>query len=363
MNTFLKCALGIAATAFAAQAASQIIFYERENFEGRNLFSATHVPNLADRGFNDRASSIDVKGARWQVCEGANYTGRCVALVPGQYPSLASFGLDNQVSSARVVPPGTGTEYDRRGPSAPPRITFFGREYFEGQTFTTERPVRNLERFGFNDRASSLEVVGTRWEVCEDVRFEGRCVILRPGRYPTLASMGLNNSISSVRLVVSNVRIDDGRYAPPPVAVHDGRDYRRRQNERLYEANVVSVRAVVGTPERRCWIEREQVQSRANVPGAVAGAVIGGILGHQIGSGSGRDVATVGGAVAGGAIGANVNRGPRTQDVERCTTVPSSSRPDYWDVVYSFRGQEHRVQMSTPPGPTVTVNERGEPRA
>src|SRR5207244_1954967 len=74
---------------------------------------------------------------------------------------------------------------------------------------------------------------------------------------------------------------------------------------------VASVRAVVGPPEQRCWVEREQVQSGGgpNVPGAIVGGVIGGILGHQIGSGRGNDAATAGGAVAGAAIGANVNRG------------------------------------------------------
>ncbi len=32
-------------------------------------------------------------------------------------------------------------------------------------------------------------------------------------------------------------------------------DYRRRENERLYEANVTYVRAVVGPPQQRCWVE------------------------------------------------------------------------------------------------------------
>jgi hypothetical protein len=32
-------------------------------------------------------------------------------------------------------------------------------------------------------------------------------------------------------------------------------------------------------------------------------------------------------------------------------------------VTYRFRGQENRMQMTTPPGATVTVNERGEPRS
>jgi len=49
--------------------------------------------------------------------------------------------------------------------------------------------------------------------------------------------------------------------------------------------------------------------------------------------------------------------------VQRCTNTPSATRPDYWDVTYNFRGQDHRVQMTTAPGPTVTVNDQGEPRA
>jgi len=147
-------------------------------------------------------------------------------------------------------------------------------------------------------------------------------------------------------------------------------DYRRRQNERLYEANVTYVRAVVGPPQQRCWVEREKVYDNppggVNVPGAVVGGVIGGILGHQIGSGRGQDLATGIGAVTGAAIGANVNRGPDgvvySQNVQRCDYVPSSARLDYYDVTYAFGGVEHRVQLMTPPGPTIVVNAQGEPR-
>ena len=117
-------------------------------------------------------------------------------------------------------------------------------------------------------------------------------------------------------------------------------------------------------------MEREQVvqdQSNANVPGAIAGAIIGGILGHQVGGGRGKDLATAGGAIAGAAVGANVGRDSvgqqaYVQNIQRCSNVPSRARAQYWDVTYAFRGQEYRMQMSTPPGSTVTVNAQGEPR-
>ena len=246
-------------------------------------------------------------------------------------------------------------------------VTFYEREGFEGRSFTTTKRVGALDRYGFNDRASSVVVTGTdRWEVCDDAQFKGQCVILRPGRYPSLAAMNLNNRVSSARMVNSPARVEPSRYAPAPAMTYD---YRRRRDERVYEADVTSVRAVLGTPEQRCWVERGQVtqeRSGANVPGAIAGAIIGGILGHQIGSGRGNDVATVGGVVAGGVVGANVGRdGTQTYapDVKRCENVAGSGQPDYWDVTYNFRGVEHRIQMTSAPGPKITVNEQGEPRA
>jgi uncharacterized protein YcfJ len=145
----------------------------------------------------------------------------------------------------------------------------------------------------------------------------------------------------------------------PVVTTTTTTDYRRRPDETVFEVPITSVHAIVGPEEKRCWIERDQI-SGPNVGGAIAGAVIGGILGHQIGAGRGRDAATVGGAAVGGAIGANAGS-TYPRDVERCETTASAS-PDYWDITYDFRGVEHHVQMTYPPGSTITVNRFGEPR-
>jgi uncharacterized protein YcfJ len=153
-------------------------------------------------------------------------------------------------------------------------------------------------------------------------------------------------------------------YAP---AAYDGR---RLQNERLYEANVTYVRAVVGPPQQLCWVDRERVNNRGsggvNIPGAIIGGAIGGILGHQIGGGRGQDFATGIGVLGGAAVGANIGRGSDgpvyTQNVQRCDYVPTSASLDYWDVTYNFGGYEHRAQMTTTPGTTIVVNAQGEPR-
>lgn len=243
------------------------------------------------------------------------------------------------------------------------QVTFYEQDGFQGRTFTSAERIGNLERAGFNDRASSVIVAGQRWQACEDRRFEGRCTVLRPGQYPSLAAMGLNDRISSIRPLPANERVAEADYAPMPVVAQD---FRRRRNERLFDADVISARAVVGTPGQRCWIEREQVSQphgSMNVPGAALGAVIGGILGHQVGGGSGKQIATVGGAVGGAALGAQYGSGEVvSRDVQRCDSNPAQATPSYWDVTYEFRGQQHRVQMATPPGRTIVVNRNGEPR-
>ena len=245
------------------------------------------------------------------------------------------------------------------------QVTFYEGEGFRGRTFAATQRVDNFQRAGFNDQASSVIVERGRWEVCEHALFEGRCVVLRPGNYASLAEMGMDNRLSSVRPMRQRDHYENE--APQPVATAPY-EYRRRPNERTYEAPVTSVHAVVGTPQERCWIERQQVpeQSRggANVGGAIAGALIGGILGHQVGGGTGRDVATVGGAVAGGAIGSNIGRNNTTlvdHDVRKCTTTASTT-PTYWDVTYNYRGTEHRIQTTAAPGPTIAVNRNGDPR-
>lgn len=249
------------------------------------------------------------------------------------------------------------------GANALAQVTFYEHEGFRGRVFSASRTVEDFGRSGFNDRASSVVIDRGRWEVCTDARFEGQCTVLRPGSYDSLNGMGLNDRLSSVRPVNANGRYDN---QPPPAMAAPNYQYRRRPNERLFEAPVTSVRAVVGQDNERCWVEREQVGEQRgdrNVGGAIVGGILGGIIGHQIGGGSGRDVATAGGAVAGAAIGANQNRGrePAYRDVRRCDRVGNAA-PAYWDVTYNFRGTEHHAQMTAQPGQTILVNRNGEPR-
>ncbi|NNU41963.1 glycine zipper 2TM domain-containing protein [Ramlibacter sp. B156] len=245
------------------------------------------------------------------------------------------------------------------------QIVLYEREGFRGRSVVADRELRNVERRALGNTASSAVVERGRWEVCEQPRFQGRCAVLRRGNYPDLRASGLQWEIASVRPAREGRRYD----AEPQAAVGQDYAYRRRaSSERVQEAPIRDVRAIMGTPSQRCWVERQAVPAAnpgANLGGAVVGAIVGGILGHQVGGGSGRDAATAVGAVGGAVVGNRVAGGTgtqyATQDVQKCETVQGT--PQYYEVTYDFRGVRHVAQMSAPPaGNTIIVNQRGEPR-
>jgi beta/gamma crystallin len=90
-------------------------------------------------------------------------------------------------------------------------VTFYERDSFRGRNFVQDGPVADFQRFGFNDRASSVVIRRGTWEICSDARFAGRCVTLRPGSYRSLDAMGLSDRVSSARPVS-----DRGRQPPRP---------------------------------------------------------------------------------------------------------------------------------------------------
>ncbi|HVR93570.1 MAG TPA: beta/gamma crystallin-related protein, partial [Casimicrobiaceae bacterium] len=82
-----------------------------------------------------------------------------------------------------------------------PRAILYSGNGMSGRTFEIDRDVvRNLERVGFNDRASSLTVLNGYWIFCSDANFEGDCRTFGPGDYPNLP-FDLDRKISSGRRI------------------------------------------------------------------------------------------------------------------------------------------------------------------
>lgn len=89
--------------AAAASTKSIVTFFEREGFAGRNLTSEARVADLGITALHERAASVVIESGRWEICEGKEFTGRCVTLPKGKYESLRALGLEGAMSSARPV--------------------------------------------------------------------------------------------------------------------------------------------------------------------------------------------------------------------------------------------------------------------
>ena len=94
------------------------------------------------------------------------------------------------------------------------QATFYEREGFDGRSFSTAQEVVNLRRTGFKDRAASAVVAEDRYEVCDDKRFRGRCVVLRPGRYASLAAMGAFLSVVADLIRSGDTSTGGAQHAP-----------------------------------------------------------------------------------------------------------------------------------------------------
>ena len=94
----LYAALALAGISGAA-AAQDIVFFNGPDFNGRRFGADHSISNLANEGFNDRASSVQVNNGTWQLCTDAYFRGRCVTLQRGQYANLSQVGLSKDRKS------------------------------------------------------------------------------------------------------------------------------------------------------------------------------------------------------------------------------------------------------------------------
>ncbi|MBV7536095.1 beta/gamma crystallin family protein [Duganella sp. sic0402] len=76
-----------------------IVLFAQANFGGRRAELPGDVRKLDDYDFNDRAGSVIVNEGRWELCEHANFGGRCIVLNPGRYEYLDD--MNNRISSVR----------------------------------------------------------------------------------------------------------------------------------------------------------------------------------------------------------------------------------------------------------------------
>jgi hypothetical protein len=178
-----------------------ITVYENPNFGGRNATFRNDVPDLTDSGMNDRISSLRVApNEMWELCEHANYKGRC-QVFSGIEGNLHPMQWNDIVSSLRRVR-GNGSGRGGWGSSRAELQLFDGTRY-TGRSLDFSDGADDLRRYGFNDRAMSLRLRGNRpWQICRDINFRN-CVVIY-GDVVALEEYNLERQVSSLRPVTQS---------------------------------------------------------------------------------------------------------------------------------------------------------------
>jgi hypothetical protein len=195
----------LAVLSIGTAAAAEIVVYKQPNFAGEALTLRDDMANLANRGFLDQISSIDVKSGQWQVCTQPDFKGDCVVLERGTYPRLEQ-ALNHRIESVREV-----TRYADRGRDRDDRyagtrrysrnaaVELFGAPDFRGRTMTLDRDAETLFDGRFDQRAASLVIHEGTWQLCTDPGYEGVCRVFEPGSYENLGR--LHKRVGSLRRV------------------------------------------------------------------------------------------------------------------------------------------------------------------
>lgn len=179
-------------------------------------------------------------------------------------------------------------------------------------------------------------------------------------------------SATRISMAVAGVLLAGVALASPPHYSNPGRYERSSSSEydyapvRRVEPIVRQVR--VETPNRECYDEVQQVESRPHISDpavggrTLIGGIIGGVIGHQFGSGRGRDAATVAGAAIGAGVGydaaARRSGSVREEIVQRCEVRYEKryeERVDGYRVTYEYHGREYTTRLPYDPGERIRV--------
>lgn len=89
-----------------------------------------------------------------------------------------------------------------QGPNSASGLSVYDEPRFRGERVFIGGSTPDLKELGFDNRISSVRLVGGVWDLCSEPNFRGRCLRVT-GEIVSFAGTGLDNGISSIR------RLDD----------------------------------------------------------------------------------------------------------------------------------------------------------
>lgn len=78
-----------------------VVLFSQPGFNGSEVELRDDMRKLENVDFNDQAGSVIIREGDWQLCDDANFRGKCIVLSPGRYDNLRDMG--DRISSVRRV--------------------------------------------------------------------------------------------------------------------------------------------------------------------------------------------------------------------------------------------------------------------
>jgi hypothetical protein len=163
-----------------------LVLYNQANYRGN-----TTTYSRVDSNINDNARSLTVGRGTWEICDGRNFTGRCVT-VTQNVDNLTSLNIGRIIRSVRpagFVPPVGGGQF----PGVEGSIVLYNQANFRGA-----QTSYNNVRPDISDNARSVTVNRGTWQVCEGVNFTGDCVTVTQS-ISDLRTVGIRRIVRSIR--------------------------------------------------------------------------------------------------------------------------------------------------------------------
>ncbi len=156
------------------------------------------VNDLRDWGISNRISSFSIDSGAWLMCTERDFRGRC-EVFSGSVDNLKGSPFQDAISSLRPVREGGGGNWGGWGGSNEWQrigIAVYTDRNFRGRSWVFSDDVRDLGRLGLNNQISSVRILGGRWRICRERDLRG-CIELT-GDVPNLRNIGFNDQISSI---------------------------------------------------------------------------------------------------------------------------------------------------------------------
>ena len=162
-----------------------IVIFDRPNYSGRSVNYSGPNPSIPNNG-----QSVTIVGGVWELCEGRNFSGRCL-IFDRSVPDFSKYVMSYRVFSVRPA----GSE----GPIPPPsagdwNILVYDRTSYRGNAISYPDHAPDASK-----PARSVRIPSGTWQLCQGRNFMGRCVTLNRS-VPDLRVYKIRH-VSSVRVV------------------------------------------------------------------------------------------------------------------------------------------------------------------